>query len=85
MRENLFFPGATHLAHRGPERSRARSRWRETAFMIRQLRRVIVPQLSLGDSIRNWSRISEALSESPRRRQLQGKTIHEVLAGESLS
>ena len=53
--------------------------------MIRQLRRVIVPQLSLGDSIRNWSRISEALSESPRRRQLQGKTIHEVLAGESLS
>jgi hypothetical protein len=68
------------LNHQGPDCNNLRSRWRETAFALRQLGRAICPDLSLGKTIREWGAISAALSESPRSRTRQIARIRKILA-----
>lgn len=80
MPENLFFPGATHLAHQAPDPERTRSRWRETHFLLLQLCRAIVPALSLARALENWPAISHGLSDPPRRRRLQSERLHDGLS-----
>lgn len=51
------------------------SRWRELAFMLRQVRGAIMPQLSLRDTFDQWSDICHQLAEPPRKRKLQEQTL----------
>ena len=48
-----------------------RSLWREYEFLFTIIRDAIVPELDLTEVIKNWRRIVENLSESPRKRKLQ--------------
>ena len=70
------------MNHQGPEDNELRSRWRETLFMLRQLRWCVCPALGLDDALRSWPAISAALSENPRKRARQTGRIAEVLRRE---
>lgn len=48
-----------------------RSLWREYEFLFTIVRDAIVPELELTEVIKNWPRIVDNLSESPRKRKLQ--------------
>ena len=65
----LFPPGDTHSA------KPVRSRWRETAFMLRQIQHAVDPLPSLRESIEVWSEVVEHLNERPRKRRLQLETL----------
>ena len=64
--QTLFPPGDTNLAS-----NRHRSAWREFSFVFEQVKRAIVPDLSLNSLISNWSEIIKLLSEGPRKRNIQ--------------
>jgi hypothetical protein len=46
-----------------------RSRWRETEFMLREIRSAILPPWPWTALLRKWPEIVAQLAESPRRRQ----------------
>lgn len=46
-----------------------RSRWRETAFMLREVRQAILPPHRLTNVLRDWKKIVTQLAEPRRRRQ----------------
>jgi len=45
-----------------------RSRWRETSFLLRELRHAILPPHSLRSTLRNWGAIVAQLAEPKRSR-----------------
>lgn len=58
-----FPPGAMRL--------KRRSRWREFAFVFRQVTAAILPRFALRQMIAGWSSIAQSLREPPRSRRLQ--------------
>lgn len=58
----LFPPGAMNSKLR-------RSRWRETAFLLRELRHAILPPHHLTNIFRDWKTIVAQLAEPRRRRR----------------
>jgi hypothetical protein len=67
------------LSYKGADGNESRSRWRETAFVFRELRRAICPAAGLAKTMRDWPSISAALAEGPRKRRLQTPEIESVL------
>jgi hypothetical protein len=57
----LFPPGGTTSR-------RSRSRWREIAFLHRQVVVALLPTQSLTEVLNNWSSIRDMLAEPPRQR-----------------
>ena len=55
--------------------ARARSNWREFAFLLHGLRQAVLPVLGLSEMAKNWARIVEGLSEPPRRRRSQAEAF----------
>ena len=68
-----FPPGATTS-----KQSRRSSRWREFAFMFRQLLRAVMPWLSLRETIEAWGQISADLAEPPRDRKSHEEKLLEA-------
>ena len=46
-----------------------RSRWRETGFMLRELRHALLPPQHLTNIFHDWKTIVAQLAEPPRRRR----------------
>jgi hypothetical protein len=64
-----FFPlGAIHWT---PENQNSYSYWRELEFGLLLLRQAIMPELNLDDCLKNWSKVCQALADSPRKRKKQ--------------
>ena len=51
------------------DRTLRRSRWRETEFMLREVRLAIAPLHTLSTILREWDTIVPRLAEPPRRRR----------------
>ncbi|MGA2867278.1 MAG: hypothetical protein ABSF95_22605, partial [Verrucomicrobiota bacterium] len=52
-------------------RSRRCNRWREFAFVLRQVLRAVVPWLPLRQMLDEWEQIAADLAEPPRKRKSQ--------------
>ena len=75
-----FFPGDTPTSRNAPESGPLRSRWREDAFIYRQLQGAILPRYGLAQSLRNWHDIARGLADTPRRRTRQTARLSAILA-----
>jgi hypothetical protein len=54
---------------------RARSRWREFAFVFHELQQAIEPHCGLSQTLAGWQEIQCGLAESPRKRETQEQKI----------
>lgn len=52
-------------------RIRLVSRWREFAFMLHEMQKIIVPTIALIDIFDHWNRISNGLIDKTRKRKMQ--------------
>jgi len=55
--------------------SRARSRWREFAFVFHEVQYAIEPQYGLAQVLEGWEEIQNGLAESRRKRKMQEQKI----------
>ena len=51
------------------DRTLRRSRWRETEFMLREVRQAISPPHPLAATLQGWAEIARQLAEPRRRRR----------------
>ena len=47
------------------------SQWRHVAYMLREIRRAVIPGVGLRETLRNWSTIARGLRDPPRARKSQ--------------
>lgn len=79
MPASLFFPGDTPASRHTSDNGRPRSRWREDAFIYRQVQRAIMPTYGLAQAIRDWHEIVRDLADTPRRRPRQTSRLKAAL------
>jgi hypothetical protein len=56
-------------------KSRARSRWREFAFVFHEVQGAIEPHYGLGQALKGWEEVQNGLAESHRKRKTQEQKI----------
>lgn len=57
------------------------SRWREEAFIHRQIQAAMMPRWGLAQAIQEWHTIREELAETPRKRPRQRAKLASLTGG----